>query len=111
MNVCASSPRLDELQAVNNHFAREKTDINHLAEIEDFKASKNHYFHKDYETFLNLPPDPLQNGQKEGIAIFKNLFDNLLHTGGKKVDKSQGEAQCAHSWFLDFCGQIDLPKF
>ena len=44
-------------------------DVICLTEIKISRANRNFYSHNDYDTSLNLPPDPLNNAPKEGLAI------------------------------------------
>ena len=68
LNICASGPALEKPQTAILSFARRKFDIICLTEIKVSKANENNFTHKDYDTFLNLPPDHLNNAPKEGVA-------------------------------------------
>ena len=65
----SSGPHLNNPQSIINYFAKRKIDIICLTEIKISKANRNYYFHKEYKNSLNLPPDPLNNAPKEGLAI------------------------------------------
>lgn len=68
MNVCSSGPVLNKPKAAILCYARKKFDIICLMEIKISKKNQNYYFHKDYNTHLNLPSQHLQNSPKEGVA-------------------------------------------
>ena len=78
MNVCSSGPVLNKPQATMLCYAKKKIDIICLAEIKISKVNQNFYYHKDYNTYLNLPSEHLQNSPKEGVAtlIRKDLNVN-----------------------------------
>ena len=61
---------------------QEKFDIICLTEIKISKANKNFYFHKDYDTYLNLPPEHQQNTPKEGVAT---LIRKELNVGENDI--------------------------
>ena len=76
--MCSSGPVLTKPQSTILHFAKKKVDIICLTEIKISKSNRNFYFHKDYNTYLNLPPDPFNNAPREGVAtlIKKELCEN-----------------------------------
>ena len=64
LNVCASRTLLNKAQSIILNFAKRKTDLICLTKIKISKTNKNFYHHKHYNTYLNLPPDPLNNAPR-----------------------------------------------
>ena len=73
---------LNKPQATILCYAKRKFDIICLTEIKISKKNQNFYFHKDYNTHLNLPSEHLQNSPKEGVAT---LIRKDLHVKEKDV--------------------------
>ena len=59
---------LDKPQTTILSYARRKFDIICLTEIKISKVNRNYFAHKEYNTYLNLPPDHQKNSPREGVA-------------------------------------------
>ena len=80
---------LNKPQATILCYAKRKFDIICLTEIKISKTNQNFYFHKDYHTHLNLPPEHLQNSPKEGVATLIRKDLNVKDTDIKFLAKGR----------------------